>query len=352
MEERFSYSLVNENRGKTAKIAEKSRKMHRSARACAVLRIAPSSGSNHLLLEDLLHGHGGLLRPFLIVSAQAVAAGVTHDRIRGDHRAAGGTGDFRLAPGDRLSRHGWLCHDLRALNLGGLGGRHRFWPGRLGVHWDRLWSNSRWRDCGRDHDATCGGRRCDRGGRADRSHRLLLRDYLLLLLEESLTLLSNFRPGCRNRFLLCSKPLLPVHEFAISIDLRLKRRLLFLEELDDLLLPSRDLTLAGRDLPHVGDRLRVSVHTVLFALHERVEPLHDFLFPTHELILFRQDVLFRCTEFLFPLVDGAFLLFEFLFTSTTALLTADEGISFLRESGPFLLHHPAVFFQLRALVLD
>src|SRR2546430_15870056 len=96
MEERFSYSLVNENREKTAKVAKKSRKMHRSARACAALRTVPSFGSNHLLLEHLLHGHGGLLRPFLIVSAEAVAAGVTHDRIRGDHRAAGGTRSFGL----------------------------------------------------------------------------------------------------------------------------------------------------------------------------------------------------------------------------------------------------------------
>src|SRR5437773_8424647 len=51
-------------------------------------------GSNHLLLEDLLDAHGCLLRALVVLAREPVAAGVAHDRIRGDHRPAGRTGDL------------------------------------------------------------------------------------------------------------------------------------------------------------------------------------------------------------------------------------------------------------------
>src|SRR5256886_8273676 len=71
-------------------------KMHRSTRAGSAFEPTTSFGSNHLLLKDLLDAHRCLLRSLLIVPAEAVAAGVAHDRIRGDHRATRGTRDFQL----------------------------------------------------------------------------------------------------------------------------------------------------------------------------------------------------------------------------------------------------------------
>ena len=181
---------------------------------------------------------------------------------------------------------------------------------------------------------------------------MLLCEDLLLLLQEPLPLFGDFCPASRNRFLLGGKPLLALHELAVSVNLRLEGRLLFLEELDDLLLPSRDFVLAGGDLPHLRDRLGISMGNVFFAPHERVEPLREFLFPTHELVLLRQDLLFRRGELLFPLIDAAFLLFQFLFTSPKALLAAYDGIPLFREGGPFLFRHSAVFVQLRGLLLE
>src|SRR3989442_3996103 len=58
--------------------------------------VAPTAGSNHFLLHDLLHAHRGLLC-LVVIGRHPVAARVAHDRIGRDHRAAGGTGNLGLA---------------------------------------------------------------------------------------------------------------------------------------------------------------------------------------------------------------------------------------------------------------
>src|SRR5438445_13710309 len=59
-------------------------------------RLAPTAGSDHFLLHDLLHAHRDLLS-LVVIGRHPVATRVAHDRIGRDHRAAGGTGNLGLA---------------------------------------------------------------------------------------------------------------------------------------------------------------------------------------------------------------------------------------------------------------
>src|SRR5439155_16147958 len=59
-------------------------------------RLAPTAGSDHFLLHDLLHAHRDLLS-LVVIGRHPVSTRVAHDRIGRDHRAAGGTGKLGLA---------------------------------------------------------------------------------------------------------------------------------------------------------------------------------------------------------------------------------------------------------------
>src|SRR5207253_8898410 len=116
----------------------------------------------------------------------------------------------------------------------GVSSRNTLRSHRLRGHRNRLRPNPQWRDRGRDQDAR-GGRGPSKGrGRGGGAHRLLLCEDLLLLLQEPLPLFGDFCPANRNRFLFSGKPLLALHELAVSVNLRLEGCLLFLEELDEI----------------------------------------------------------------------------------------------------------------------
>src|SRR5712664_598560 len=88
----FANIEMRKSRGKSAEKCKKSRMDEGSVHAC----VAPTAGSDHFLLHDLLHAHRDLLC-LVVLGRHPVAARVAHDRIGRNHRAAGGTRDLRFA---------------------------------------------------------------------------------------------------------------------------------------------------------------------------------------------------------------------------------------------------------------
>src|SRR5207245_5288123 len=85
--------------------------------------------------------------------------------------------------------------------------------------------------------------------------RLFLGEQRLLAIEESLPLFRDFRAGCREVLFLGRELPLALHELPVPTDLRIERRLLVLEELDNLLLPRADLRLTPCPGVRARDRL-------------------------------------------------------------------------------------------------
>src|SRR5207247_11257297 len=83
---------IVENWAKRSKIAAE----EGSSPAANGLRDRPGASSDDLLLQDLLHAHGRLLRAPLVLGSDPVAARVAHDRVGCNHRVAGGAGDLRF----------------------------------------------------------------------------------------------------------------------------------------------------------------------------------------------------------------------------------------------------------------
>src|SRR5712691_6561359 len=317
-----------------------------SVHAC----VAPTAGSDHFLLHDLLHAHRGFLY-LVVIGRHPVAARVAHDRVGRNHRAAGGTGDLRFAASSGLGLDRDLRDRLRHLHNRDrhLRDRLRRDGSRVGRH--GLRPNSRL-GCGRRRDGSRGD-----GGHRDGSgrhgfDRLLLGDQRLLAIEETLPLFRDFRAGCREVLFLGRELPLALHEFPVPTDLRLERRLLVFEELDDLLLPRGDLGLARRDVFRVRDRLRVAPRDLLFPSHERRESLREFLLASDERVLFGEHLLSRGAEFLFPVGDGPFTLLEFLLAGAHPFLAADERIPLIREGRSLLIEDPPVFLDLGPLFLE
>src|SRR3989441_1154641 len=313
-------------------------------------RVAPTAGSNHFLLHDLLHAHRGLLC-LVVIGRHPVAARVAHDRIGRDHRAAGGTGDLRLAAGGGLGLDRDLHDGLRHLRdrdrhlRGGL----RHYGSRVGLH--GLGPKSHL-GCGRRRDRF-DGNGGHRGGR--RRHgfdRLFLGEQRFLAIEESLPLFRYFRAVCREVLFLGRELPFAVHELPVPTDLRIERRLLIFEELDDLLLPRGDLGLTRCDVFRVRDRFRVAPANLLFPPHEGIEALREFLLAGDERVLFGEHLLSRRVELLFPVDDGPFTLLELLLAGAHSFLPAVERIPLLREGRPLLIEAPPVFPDLGPLFLE
>src|SRR5437867_3445669 len=359
-----------------------------------------------LLLEDLLHG-GLLAALVLFLGRQAVSAGVTHDRVAGDHRPARGArdlaglalrglflhpvsagvthdrvgGDHRPArrTGDLPRLFGFLhlrddrgglrrgnrAHRLRRGPRRGLHGRGdglrsrrrrglrvRLWRGPLCGH---CRSSRRGRNGlrGRASLHRCGGgrnRRSFPGGR--RPDALLARDESPLSLREPALIVRHPTSQGSDGLLFLRESLLAGNQVLSPLDLIVERRLLVVEKFDDVLLPGGDLAPPGRELLARGREFGVATVEVLLALHERLHAAGDLLLSLQELLFLREGPLLGSLELLLPLCDRPVLLLEVLLPRAEPLLSADEGVALLRHGGPLLLEALPLPLELLASLLE
>src|SRR5881397_1468129 len=313
-------------------------------------RLAPTAGSDHFLLHDLLHAHRDLLS-LVVIGRHPVATRVAHDRIGRDHRSAGGTGNLGLAALSGLGLDRDLHDGLRYLrdrdrHLGGGLRRNgcRVGRSRLGPKYHL--------GCGRRRDRFDGNGGHRGGCRRHGLDRLFLREQRLLAIEESLPLFRDFRAGCGEVLLLGGELPLALHELPVPTNLRIERRLLVFEELDNLFLPRGNLGLARCDVLRVRDRLRVAPREFLFPPHEGVEALRELLLAGDERVLFGEHLLSRRVEFLLPVRDAPFTLLELLLAGAHSFLPTDERIPLVLEGRPLLIEDPPVFLDLGPLFLE
>src|SRR5213594_745286 len=324
-----------------------------------------------LLLEDLLHG-GLLAALVLFLGRQAVSAGVTHDRVAGDHRPARRTGDLSRLSGflhlrdDRGGlRRGNRAHRLRRGPRRGLHGRGdglrsrrrrglrvRLWRGPLCGHC-RSSRRGRNRLRGRASLHRCGGgrnRRSFPGGR--RPDALLARDESPLPLREPPLIVRHLASQGSDGLLFLRESLLAGNQVLSPLDLIVERRLLVVEKFDDVLLPGGDLAPPGRELLARGREFGVATLEVLLALHERLHAAGDLLLSLQELLFLREGPLLGSLELLLPLCDRPVLLLEVLLPRAEPLLSADEGVALLRHGGPLLLEALPLPLELLASLLE